>query len=302
MSQAFADPRLELAVRAAMPQDVLAQPLSALTRLDAANLGIRRLRGIEQLTELRWLDLSRNPLMSVAELGAATKLIRLQLGHTEAPTLAGLDGLPDLEDLDLYGSRVLTIEAITGLPSLRSLDLGLCIVRDLRPLASLTRLESLTLGNPSLHMTRRSVFSSSDPVALELAPLAQLTNLRQLRLYGLRLTSLEVLSELVSLEELVLDRCEFADSMRSLPRLPRLELLDLARTAGVDLRVLAEQPRLRALSLDEAALPDVSPLLACQNLELVSLRGIDVGGRQSLSRLHGLPRLLQLRIDNHIFD
>lgn len=302
MTSPFADPRLELAVRAAMPQDVLAQPLSSLTRLDAADLGIRRLRGIEQLSELRWLDLSGNPLVGISELGANTRLIRLNLAHTHASTIADLAGLPDLEDLDLYGSRVVVIDGIAGLPSLRSLDLGLCRVEDLGPLANLTRLESLTLGTPFLHVRRRLMFSSPEPFTLDLKPLGQLHALRQLRLYNLQIGSLAVLAQLVGLEELVLERCTFASGLRDLARFTRLEVLSLAKSEVGELAVLADLPRLRVLNLDEATFGDITLLAACESLEVLSLRDIKLGEQQVDYCLRQFPRLTHLRVGDRVIE
>jgi Leucine-rich repeat (LRR) protein len=301
MHNPFADPRLELAVRAAMPQDVLAQPLSSLTRLDAAELGIRRLRGIEQLSELRWLDLSRNPLAGVMELGANTKLIRLSLAHTGTSTLAGLAGLPDLEDLDLYGSRVVSIDEVAAMPSLRSLDLGLCIVKRLDPLARLTKLESLTLGSPVLHIVRRVMFSTPDPIVVDLAPIEQLHALRQLRLCGLQLSSLARLTELVGLEELVIERCSLGGGgLPALPRFPRLELLSLAQCELDDLTPLTQLPRLRVLQLDEAKFGDLSALAGCETLESLSLREIVLAEYQIETLLRQLPQLTSLRVGNRL--
>lgn len=302
MHSPFADPRLELAVRAAMPQDVLAQPLSSLTRLDAAGLGIRRLRGIEQLSELRWLDLSRNPLVGVTELGANTKLIRLSLAHTAASTLTGLAGLPDLEDLDLYGSRVVSIDAVAGLPSLRSLDLALCIVEQLGPLAHLTKLESLTLGNPALQIGRRMT-SIPEPIDLDLEPIQQLHALRQLRLFGLKIDSLARLAELVGVEELILEYCTLGGgALSKLPRLPRLEVLSLANCEIGDLAPLAELPRLRVLRLDEAKFGDLSALAGCESLESLSLREIVLGEYQIETLLRQLPQLTSLRVENRLIE
>jgi internalin A len=301
MHRLFADSRLELAVRAAMPQDVLAQPLSSLTRLDAAALGIRRLRGIEQISELRWLDLSRNPLVGVAELGANTKLIRLSLAHTGTSTLEGLAGLPDLEDLDLYGSRVLVIDDVAGLPSLRSLDLSLCIVKQLGPLARLTKLESLTLGNPALQIGR-SMTSIPEPIALEIAPIQQLHSLRQLRLFGLQIDSLARLNELVGVEELIIEYCKFGGGLRALPRLPRLEVLSLAHCEIDDLAVLRELPRLRVLQLAEPKFGDLAALEGCESLESLSLRDVELSEHQVKACLRLLPRLTQLRVGNRLIE
>jgi internalin A len=301
MNSPFADPRLELAVRAAMPQDVLAQPLSSLTRLDAAELGIRRLRGIEQLSELRWLDLSRNPLVGVAELGANTKLIGLKLAHTGTSALTGLAGLPDLEDLDLHGSRVVSIDAVAGLPSLRSLDLGLCIVKQLEPLARLTKLESLMLGNPAIRIGR-TLTSIPEPIVLDLAPIQQLHSLRQLRLFGLNIDSLARLAELVHIEELIIEQSKLGNGLAALPRLPRLEVLSLANVEIGDLAPLVELPRLRVLQLDDAKFRDLSALAGCDSLESLSLRGVVLAEYQIETILRLLPQLTSLRVDNRLIE
>lgn len=301
MNSLFADPRLELAVRASMPQDVLAQPLSSLTRLDAADLGIRRLRGIEQLSELRWVDLSRNPLVGVTELGANTKLIGLKLTQTATSTLTGLAGLPDLEDLDLHGSRVLSIDAVAGLPSLRSLNLGLCLVKQLGPLARLTKLESLTLGNPAVQVGR-ILTSIPEPIDLDLAPIRQLHSLRQLRLFGLRIDSLARLGELLGIEELIMERCMFGGGLSMLPQLPRLEVLSLAHCEVDDLATLARLPRLRVLYLAEPKFGDLTALAGCESLEWLSLRDVELTDQQIEWYLQRLPQLTSLRVGNRLIE
>jgi internalin A len=301
MHSPFADPRLELAVRAAMPQDVLAQPLSSLTRLDAANLGIRRLRGIEQLSELRWLDLSRNPLLGIAELGSNTKLIRLSLAHTEVSTLTGLAGLPDLEDLDLSGSRVVSVDAVAALPSLRSLDLGQCIVARLDPLSHLSKLESITLGSPAVRIGR-ILTSIPEPIDLDLAPIQQLHALRQLRLFGLRIDSLARLTELIGVEELLIEYGQIRDGLLGLPSLPRLEVLSLSYCEIGDLAPLTQLPRLRVLQLGGKNYRDFSALEGCESLESLSLRDIELADYQIDTLLRQLPSLTQLRVSNRLIE
>src|SRR5690606_21049335 len=165
---------------------------------------------------------------------------------------------------------------------------------------TMTRLESLTLGNPKLHVPRRTLYSDSDPLHLDIGPIKQLGSLRQLRLYRLRLPSVRVLEQLVGLEELVLEGCTFGDRLRQLPDLPRLELLSLAECELPDLDALASLPRLRALILDEAKVTDLEPLLGCTALEQLSLRNVELGDRRSLDRLSEHPRLFELRFENRL--
>ena len=300
MNTPFDDPRLELAVRAALPQEVLAQPLGSLTHLDAAERGIRRLGGIAALSELRFANLRGNPLASVVELGANTKLIEVDLSHTQMSTTEGLGGLPDLESVDLYGSRVVDIRGLAGAPALRSLDLGQCRVGELGPLETFTRLESLTLGNPFVHVRRGCVAAIPEAVALDLDPIKGLTSLRQLRLYGVDVYDTSVFENLVHLEELVLEGCTFGDSPEGLARLPRLEYLSLASCELESLTFLAGQTRLRSLVLDEAHIGDLSALRQLEALEQVSLRDAKFEGDAKALAQH--PRLRELRVGNRLID
>lgn len=283
----FADPRLELAVRAALPQEVLAQPLSALTKLRAVGRGIRRLGGIAALSELRFVDLSDNPIASLVELGATTKLILLELRGIAAASLTGLDGLPDLEGLDLAGSELVDIDALAGAPALRSLELARTPVTKLGALSTLTKLESLSLGG---HLAQRD--------GLGLTPLEGLAGLRQLRLYGLHIESADLFDEFVNLEELVLEQCTFGDDLRALRRLPRLEYLSLQGCAGVDLAVLEGQERLSCLVLDDAKLGSLAPLLRLDSLEQLSLEGASY--EDGLEQLGKHTKLRELRVNNEL--
>lgn len=286
----FADPRLELAVRAALPQEVLAQPLSSLTHLRAASLGVRRLGGIATLSELRFVDLSDNPLTSLVELGGNTKLIQAELRGVHAASLEGLAGLPDLEGVDLRGARVIDIRALTGLPTLRTLDIGSCLVRELGPVSTLTKLESLTLG----------AARGEGATKLDLAPLGGLSNLRQLRIYGLHLESSAVFDEFVNLEELVLERCSFGDQLLGLRRLPRLEYLSLAGCRPLKLSALEGQERLHCVVLDEAEFDSLAPLCGLESLERLSLRGIEANKIPELSRLRARANLRELRVGDEL--
>ena len=287
----FADPCFELAVRAALPQEVLAQPLASLTHLRAAGRGIRRLAGVAALSELRFVDLSDNPISSLVELGANTKLIQLELRGITASSLAGLSGLPDLESVDLRGSQVISVDALSGSPTLRTLELGGCEVRELTTLETLSRLESLSLGDPS---------PDADIVTPKLDPVRGLSSLRQLRLHGLHIESCALFDELVNLEELVLERCSLGDGLRGLRRLPRLELLSLARCEGIELAALEGQERLSAVILDATKLGSLAPLCSLESLERVSLRGASFAEDNGLERLSAHPRLRELRVNERL--
>ena len=76
----FADPGLEGAVRAALghPQGLLTEfDLLALKDLDASNLGIRSLEGLEHALHLKHLDLSGNDVADLSPLDGLYQLSSL---------------------------------------------------------------------------------------------------------------------------------------------------------------------------------------------------------------------------------
>lgn len=111
------DPALEAAVRVQ-----LGQPFGFLTRssmarlvtLDARNLDIRSLNGLENAVNLRFLDLSNNQISDLTPLAS--------LGAT-------------LETLDLENNDILDITPLSGLVFLRNVNLCGNRITSLRPLA-----------------------------------------------------------------------------------------------------------------------------------------------------------------------
>jgi Leucine-rich repeat (LRR) protein len=287
MTLRYLDPRLALAVDAAQ-----ADTSGPLTRLAASDLNIRRLGGIEQLTSLRELDLAHNPIASVIELGALTELRRLTLARTLVPSLRGLEGLPALVDLSVHAGAVAKLDALAGL-GLRSLDLRGCPVRDLDPVASMTRLEALSFGQVTTAVDG-AFLTRYNARAFDLAPLRALDRLRKLHVGGVALDDARVLDALVTLEELILDSCEFGDRLINLPALPRVELLVVRDCRDLRLEAVAQLPRLRELVLDHVELDDLSPLLGCATLERVRLLETELGDRRSLDQLREHPNLVEL--------
>jgi internalin A len=196
---------------------------------------------------------------------------------------------------------LISLDAVAALPSLRCLDLARCSILQLGPLARLTKLESLTLGTPALQIGR-SLLSVPEPVALDLAPIQPLHSLRQLRLFGLQLDSLARLSELVGVEELLIEHCKLVEGLRGLPRLPRLELLSLANCRIEDFAPLAELPRLRILQLAGTGIGDLERLAGCESLEWLNLRDVELRSQQIEWVWQRLPQLTQLRVNNQLFE
>ena len=111
------DPVLEAVIRAE-----LGQPLGFLTRGDLLRLrqldargskaGIRDLTGLENATNLTFLDLSGNPLSDITPVANLVNLLNLNIDGTDVFELSPLAGLTNLDSLSACGTLVTDIQPL----------------------------------------------------------------------------------------------------------------------------------------------------------------------------------------------
>ncbi len=142
----------------------------------------------------------------------------------------------------------------------RAVDVGLggrSDVTDLAPLARLTNLQRLSLYGTGV---------------TDLAPLARLTNLQWLWLDGTRVTGLAPLARLTNLQGLYLQGTHVTD-LAPLARLTNLQELSLGDTRVTDLAPLARLTKLQWISLDDTRVTDLAPLARLTTLQWLYLHG-----------------------------
>lgn len=152
------------------------------------------LSGLENLTQLRVLDLS----------------------WTSVADLTPLAGLTSLQVLDASYTFTSSLAPLTRLTALRHLDLSYTDVADLSPLQAHTSLHTLLCYHT--------------PVA-SIAPIASLPALRKLDLTQTQVTSLDPLAQLPALQTLHCAWTPVENISASLVRLPTLQTLILHETA-----------------------------------------------------------------------
>ena len=155
----FYDAKLEEAVRAAInssAETIYASEVAALTSIDARNMGITDLRGIEHCTNLGSVWLSGNQIVDLSPLAqlqgrtqgdASFSNLTIYLsgsGLTDISALAELTG-PDELVLRLGRNSIVDVSPLSGLVNLIGLHLEYNQIVDVRPLAELTRLTQLNL-------------------------------------------------------------------------------------------------------------------------------------------------------------
>ena len=123
--EAFPDTSLAAAVVAAL-RDSGDDPvdLGGLAMLDAGEMGIRSLEGLELLTNLRVLSLTANAVCDLRPLSTLVRLQMLDLSHNQVKDLQPLAELDSLRSLDLTANQVEEIDPLLGLPSLENVYLA----------------------------------------------------------------------------------------------------------------------------------------------------------------------------------
>ena len=193
----FEDANLEEAVRNELGiganEDLTCELISGLGVLPVRLRGITSITslvGIQNLTNLDFLDLAFNSITDLSPLGGLINLTDLRLDATSISDISALSGLPKLRQLLLGINSITEINPLKGLTSLKSLSLHDNPIGDISALNELTNLEFLDLVNTSIS---------------DISALSELTNL----VFGLRLddnsiTDIGALRGLTKLTELQL--------------------------------------------------------------------------------------------------
>ena len=186
----IADAGLEQAARAALGLTSGAIPLAqaqALTTLQADNLDITSLSGLECFTGLSELSIRYNDLVDLSPLSALHGLTALDLSFNDVVALGPLAGLSSLTSLSATGNQVTDVSALAGLTALDTLHLRQNQIGELGPLNGLVALSTLTLeGNPLIsidvlqELTALYYLHLSDTGLGDLDPLSGLTVLHTL--------------------------------------------------------------------------------------------------------------------------
>lgn len=233
----------------------------------------------------------------LALLEECVNLKVLILDYQQISDLSPLAELP-LEYLSLTGNQVSDLSPLAGQTELRVLDLGENPVRSVEVLAQLTALQEVTLeatGITSVEVFEGSGIQSlnargtwiTDFSPLESCPdltrlivgelpsgaaetLAGLTGLVELRLYSTQEVDLSHFAGFQTLQDLDLYGSTISHP-EALTLLSSLRLLNLGETGVNDLSFLTEMPAMTEADLRNDPLTDLTPLLDCPWLTLLTL-------------------------------
>ena len=126
-------------------------PLENLTQLKRLNLGHSQISDISplaNLTNLTYLNLQSNQISDISPLTNLTQLEFLWLVHNRISDISPLANLRRLTRLGLYNNRIRDVSPLAGLVNLEELFIGNNPIEDASPLAVLPKLRDVDIDIP----------------------------------------------------------------------------------------------------------------------------------------------------------
>ncbi|CAL6029745.1 Conserved_hypothetical protein [Hexamita inflata] len=120
------------------------------TELSASNCKIQVLDGLQQMAQLRDLDLSYNAISELSALGSLANLRELNLMRNCVSDVRPLARLTSLVSLQLSRNQIEDVSPLSGLKNLQRLLIFKNQIRDLQPLRQLTNILQLNIDENQL--------------------------------------------------------------------------------------------------------------------------------------------------------
>ena len=258
--------------------------MATLTVINARNLGVADLTGIEYATNLEVATFYGGQISNLTPLSGLTKLRELNLWRNQISNLQPLSGLTNLTLLEMAYNQISDLSPLSGLTNLEVLMLGGANqISDLTPLSRLTSLRELFMDHNQIS---------------NLTPLSGLVNLRTLVLHVNQISDLTSLSGLSNLIELGLHVNQISD-LGPLSRLTNLQVLTAGLNQISNLTPLSALTNLTALELMTNQISDLTPLLALTNLTVLKLGSNQIS---DISALSGLEDLGLVRLERNLIS
>ncbi len=235
-----------------------------------SNGPISNIQGLQQFTNVTFLDLTDNQISDLAPLAQLSRLNELHLGHNRISGFTALSRLDALTEIDLTDNLISNA--------------------DLSSLAYLINLKYLFLGD-------------NEKIS-DISSLQNLTNLISLGLYHNSVVNIDPLKGMASMADLDLSGNKISD-ISALSHLANLASLSLGNdieggeNSINDIEPLSNLRKLASLNLTSASLVDISPLRNITSLQQLVL---DHNKISNVNSLKGLARLTQLNLNNNSIE
>lgn len=285
-----------------------------LIRLQANDLGLRDLTGLEHATNLESLVLRDNLIDDLSPLGNLKNLRNLDLAGNRLSSLETLTfPSSSLRVLNLSRNRLLGLSGVGFFSNLAQLDVSNNALIDLEGVSNLKKLVNLyaqgnQLGRSEsfVDRNRNKEFDEGEAFTDEsgngkrdtdpLIELQDISTLSSLHLYNNRISILDQLNRLPALHTVLLSG-NLIEDISPLSRLANLKILALGNNRIHTLDGLSELANLERLNLSENQICDLRILRDLKNLRDLDLNSnllTSLGDLSELSKIHtlGLSRNL----------
>lgn len=220
---------------------------------------------LSSLRSLRTLIVRDSEIKRLPQFEKLTNLASLDLMNCDIPVISQFSSQNSLQELNLTGTHIRDLSAFAYCDKLSSLDLWCTKVVDLTPLANLRNLRSLRL---------RSCVGIEDFSAL-----AKLKELNSLDVRNTSIHNLRPLMSLLQLEYLAISRTRIQD-LAPISRLKKLKYLFASSSRIVDLMPISDLRELVAVDISKTLVADLQALRGLANLKSLNLRGTKLTRRQ----------------------
>jgi len=270
------------------------------------NTGVRNLKPLTILIQLKTLNISGTSVSSLQPLASVRTLRRLDVSNTRIQSLAPLQKLKSLQAIDIRHTSVrdlLPLAHNSGLTLVLADSSGVrqknvfALEKHLPHCLVLFQSTHLRLWWNNLNKPWQNAFSQQmemdNPPTAE--QLQQLVNLKTVDITNhLDINSAEPLIVFVHLVSLKLDNTSITD-ITPVVGLKRLKALSVTNSPLWDIGPLAGMKQLVALNLENTSVDDLYPLQGLRNLQKLNISGTKV---KNLKPLAGLTNLRELVINN----
>ena len=263
---AFADSYLEATIRQTLNKlqgSITAQDLESITALEASDMGISDLAGLEYCINLQYLDLSGNNITDISPLAGLSNLLLVHLEDNAISDISPIEELINLAVLHLEGNGVIDISPLVANSGLATGDMVGLTANPLNSTSLSTSIPQMVQRGVSVEWTTSSGVSTTGffpDSSLEAAVRQALSKPQgQISVVDLMfITVLEApeagISDLTGLEDCV-----------------NLQYLDLSGNNISDISPLEGLTSLMILRLEGNNISDISPLEELTNIVILQL-------------------------------
>lgn len=273
-----------------------------LQRLNVSSMKVRDFYFTGEAIELEWLDMSDNPIDSIAYLSDLKQLQELHIENTKISSLTSLGDLQKLNFVYADSSKVNDKEAY----QLRKLNPNCVVIFKTKELTKWWKglpdgwktffKDKYTLKSPpdteELHslIFLDSITIKNNTQLRNLSPLQEIKGLNNLSFTG---TQISDLKPLIGLKKLEVIKCSQSpvNDLTPLGGLSQLKIIDIENTAVTDLAPLETLVELKQLNCSGTQIKSLKPLSELTNLEVIKLNNTGIKSLKPFKSLTNLKKV-----------